>query len=370
MIERMDEALRPAVQYAVSVLSEHWPRLSFAAVNFDEIFGLVMGGVQSYYLRTADALQAESFYGFKRMHVDKISGAGAAGGVGEHGLGGGDARHAKALDPAARARALICAVVAPYLLKKAHDWYEREAGAMSPLGVRERPPRVPSPPARSNTIARAWWWARRYTLETALYAFPLAHITHQLACFATQIAFLLGKTSFHSPYGWLIQQSLCRLTEEDTKALADAETRGRSEALKRASRSRWRVVGLLRSMALRLLWVGLDWAKYALVGAILLFKGIEWWYGSEVQAQRQQPAAFVPPPPPPPRSHREGLGLPIDPTLCPFTGERCHNPACSVSGYVFSYAPLHEFVRRHKCCPVTRAPMTVNDIRRLFVQST
>ena len=136
------------------------------------------------------------------------------------------------------------------------------------------------------------------------------------------------------------------------------------------SSSRWRAIGMLRSVALRLLWLGLDWAKYALVGAVLLFKGIEWWYGSEVQAQRQEPAAFIPPPPPPPRVHRDGVGLPVDPTLCPFTGQRCHNPACSVSGYVFSYAPLHEFVRRHKCCPVTRAPMTVNDIRRLFVQST
>ena len=351
MIERMDEALRPAVQYAVTVLSEQWPRLSFVAVNFDEIFGVVMGGVQSYYLRTTDALQAESFYGFRRVRVDKASSAGA-------------------LDPAARARALVCAVVVPYALKKAHDWYEREAGAMSPLGVREPPARAPSPPARINTITRAWWWMKRYALDTALCVFPLAHVSHQMTCFGTQIAFLLGKTRFHSPYAWLIQQSLSRLTEEDTKALADAETRGRTDALKRASSSRWRAIGMLRSVALRLLWLGLDWAKYALVGAVLLFKGIEWWYGSEVQAQRQEPAAFIPPPPPPPRVHRDGVGLPVDPTLCPFTGQRCHNPACSVSGYVFSYAPLHEFVRRHKCCPVTRAPMTVNDIRRLFVQST
>eukprot|EP00937_MAST-01D_sp_MAST-1D-sp2_P004011 g4011.t1 len=346
MVVRMDESLRPALQYAVSVLVEQWPRFAWLAMRFNEVYAAGMLLLQSYYLRNFDSLVAEYFYGFRRRR---------------HGA------DAAPLSPRGRAAALAGAVLLPYLLQKAHEWHESEAGPLTPLGVRRPPAREVAPPP-AGAVGRALRRATAAARDMALCAYPLWFSAHELARFAAQAAFLVGRSPFHTPVDWLTRQKLCRLTPQDLEALAQATTRSRQRALERIrSTSRSRLAASLRHFALRVLWLGLDWGKYALVGAVLAFKGFEWWFGAQVQAQRPQAAALVPPPPLPLLPHRECLHLPPAAGLCPLTGESLRNPAASASGYVFSYAALHEYVQQNRHCPITRVPMSVDDIRTLFV---
>ena len=218
MIARMEETFRPAIHYAVSVLSERWPRLNWVMTNFDEAFAVTMGAVQGYHLRTCDALQAEYFYGFKRVQA----------GAGKNGDSStGSALTTAPLSPAGRARALFCAAVAPYLSKKAHDWYEREAGLMTPLGVREAP-RVPRrPPVSAGVATIAMWRLRRCVREIMLHLFPPLHLLHQMSCFGMQAAFLLGRSRFHSPLSWLTRQALARLMPGDVEQMSRMEKQTR-----------------------------------------------------------------------------------------------------------------------------------------------
>lgn len=95
---------------------------------------------------------------------------------------------------------------------------------------------------------------------------------------------------------------------------------------------------------------------------------LEWWYLSgEERLAANQKQTPPPPPPAPPLPHPEGVALPSDPSICPLCLTKRTNPAMAVvSGYVFCYPCLFNYVGRVGCCPVTRNPMTVAQMRRLY----
>ena len=357
MVDRMDESLRPALQYAVGVLCDHWPRLSWAVVHFDELFAGSSLLVQGYHLRHYDSLVSERFFGFKRVAV--ASNGGAAGEAG------------RALAGRDRSRALFFAAVVPYLAKRARDWFEQQAGPMTPFGTREPPAHLARRPqllaGEQFGVRELAEWTTRHARWAAMHAFPLVHSLAELGVFSFQAAFLMGKTRFHAPSFRGLRQELCRLGKDEAEQQAKAALTYRERALTAAQQSRWRGLAMLKSFVLKMLWLGLDWAKYALVASVLMFKGFEWWYGAEVQAQRTPVELPVPRPPAAPVVHPDGVGIPAQPSCCPLSGETCKNPAASVSGYVFSYKPLFDFVSENGCCPITRAAMTVDEIRRVFI---
>jgi len=107
-----------------------------------------------------------------------------------------------------------------------------------------------------------------------------------------------------------------------------------------------------------------DYFKYLLPFSIFFFKFLEWWY-----AENRVPSQTLPIPPPPkalPKA-KNGLELPDDKNLCPICQHPRTNLALLVSsGYVFCYPCIHNFVEKNKCCPVTRTPSTIEQIRRIY----
>ena len=94
---------------------------------------------------------------------------------------------------------------------------------------------------------------------------------------------------------------------------------------------------------------------------------LEWWYlsGSEKLASQKQ---LPPPAPPAPIAPSpSGVALPSDKSLCPLCLRARTNPAmATVSGFVFCYPCLFNHLTQAPCCPVTRMPMSLDNVRRLY----
>lgn len=94
---------------------------------------------------------------------------------------------------------------------------------------------------------------------------------------------------------------------------------------------------------------------------------LEWWYTSGEQRLGSQKTTVVPPPPPLLGPHADGIALPRNPDICPLCRRGRTNPAMAVpSGYVFCYPCIFDHVSQYGCCPVTRLPASIDQIRRLY----
>ncbi|CAN0038173.1 unnamed protein product, partial [Choristocarpus tenellus] len=118
MARQIQLSLKPAARHGHGALAARWPQLYRFTPWFDEAYALLMVLVEGHYLADHDCLLAESFYGLRRcryqvpsdgLHEDAHvaftrNGAGAGS---EHNLRGRDRR-----------KALLVAVLLPYILAK------------------------------------------------------------------------------------------------------------------------------------------------------------------------------------------------------------------------------------------------------------
>lgn len=130
------------------------------------------------------------------------------------------------------------------------------------------------------------------------------------------------------------------------------------------------VLQKLHEWTLRLSHLMADNLQYTLVASVFGFKLLEWWFTIAEEKIREQHALPPPPPPLPLEASPAGVGLPEDKTLCPLCRRTRVNPALAeVSGYAFCYVCLFDYVAQKGCCPVTRARMSTEQVRRLYPAS-
>lgn len=98
-------------------------------------------------------------------------------------------------------------------------------------------------------------------------------------------------------------------------------------------------------------------------------KFLQWWYSGN---QRWVGLGGLPAPPPPsaPPPHPQGVRVTSSPAHCALCEYPYTTPtALQTSGHVFCYTCIHDYVRKHGCCPVTKQPTSETQLIRLFVQS-
>ena len=112
----------------------------------------------------------------------------------------------------------------------------------------------------------------------------------------------------------------------------------------------------------------LDWRHLNLLKILFIWMQLlEWWYTSGEQRLGSQKNTVVPPPPPLLGPHPDGIALPKNAETCPLCRRTRTNPAMAVpSGYVFCYPCIFDHVSHYGCCPVTRLPAHIDQIRRLY----
>lgn len=391
---QLQDLIKPAVRYVLAVLAQRNPRYLLRFVNsFDEVYALLMAGVEAHYLRVWGSSFAENFYGLRRRRRPGLSRSVGATSVtvarGER-LRRRDVR-----------LSLLFLVGLPYVGAKLEDYWERNGGGLTHDTLfgeeSNRFNDAPSLPLRQRL--------KGVLMEAFKVAYPYGKTLYQLWLLLYNVRYLFDKTPYWRPWFSLMRIDVRRVGPNDGPRKKLLPTKFPSLV-----RQPGRFFSTLLALAPGLVFEGL---KYGLPASIFFFKFLEWWYGADNPRRRRPPSSSTPgatgeegsttlDPPAPllpskqgllgtvPESVREGLpsyklpqifalsgalmdkleeGGQVKPKLMKKEGERklihnscplcgalpINNPAVLPSGYVFCYTCAFNFVEAHARCPVTGA---------------
>ncbi|KAI8475553.1 MAG: Pex12 amino terminal region-domain-containing protein [Monoraphidium minutum] len=372
--DKLVPSLRAAVVYSLSVFGQSRGWVQRLLESEDEVVAAVTLLLNRHSLRGLEATFAESLYGLKREPWQR-SGGGAPGGggapqaaAGPSGGGGGAAGGGGArLGRSGENWALLASVLLPYLQAKAERLYARHAPRAGVLGLALRRAATAAPRGSGGGGGSPLERARAGALVLFVRAYPYIHAAVEGSKFSYQLAFLLGASDFNSPAMRLLGQRLARMSAPEMARLEKEKQRSRAARLAAVQQRGSRIARGAGRAWLAARFAAADHTSSALILAVFGFKILEWWYTSAEDRLASGKAIPPPPAPPPPAPHPEGAGLPDDPAACPLCRQPRANPAVlSVSGYVFCYPCVFNWVAQRRCCPVTQRPATLDHVRRLF----
>jgi peroxin-12 len=168
-----------------------------------------------------------------------------------------------------------------------------------------------------------------------------------------QVAYAFSYTTIPSLALFLARVRLERLSPDDLAAFETLPLHLKQSGI--LSRL-WRIILSIPSVFGRMLSYGL-----------FLVQFLEYFYSSDLSQQfsleKPKPSA----PPHPYKKVPETYVLSLDVDKCPICYKRRENDtALSVSGYVFCFKCINDYVRRERQCPVTYIPATREQLIRLY----
>ncbi|KAK7088487.1 peroxisome assembly protein 12-like [Littorina saxatilis] len=303
--------VRPAGKHAVRVLAETRPeQFGWLLRWYDEIYLFFDFIIQHHYLGQYSASFAENFYDLKRVP----SGAGST----------------DPLSSKLKWRSLLFLVFVPYLKQKLDQMFED-------LKYKE------------DTLPRSANAAMKVKIARAYLAFyPYVHMSWEGTSFMHMLAYTFNRNSWHSLPLRLSGTELRHRSESDDDR--DAEM-----AWSDTESESW--MNNLSGRALH--GAGTALSSGLSVGVFFL-QFLDWWYNSDASAPV---LTALPTPTPPQRDSSETSA----PHTCPVCGRlRTNETALSVSGYVFCFPCIHEYVRKHSCCPVTGYPAKMEHLIKIY----
>ncbi|KAK9801364.1 hypothetical protein WJX73_000250 [Symbiochloris irregularis] len=345
--ERLMPSLKAAISYSIAVLAQQRPWLHKVLDYEEEVFAIVCAALDRQALAASSATFADSLYGLRRT-----TRASAASSVKDPHLSHRQQRST-----------VLLSVLSSYLFTRLDSLYQKYRPQIEvqpgTFFARRQGPQTPHQ-------GYAGWW-RHMLMRWFLRAYPWIHASHEGLRFAYQLLYLLENTAYFSPLLHLLGQRVVRVTSQELGEAQRRTSDRRKRQLHRAGMQYW-PLAILQRLWLRASYGLADHTRNALILSVFAFKLLEWWYMSgEERLAANQKQTPPPPPPAPPMPHPEGVSLPSDPSVCPLCLNKRTNPAMAVvSGYVFCYPCLFNFVGRGGCCPITRIPMTVAQMRRLY----
>lgn len=343
--ERLTSTLRPALRYALEVLSVRHPFVLPYANRSDTIFTALSLLLDATHLSVHSSTLSESFYGLRRARTFSSSTQPplARAAVVSTLLFSALLPHAKlALD---RAYTTSSASAASH--PRLTGWQQRVASAAYPDSAFVSVRRVRSL-ADLAAVIRAL--AARWNLHDAfLKWYPALSAAYEGTGLLFNIAYLLGGARYFSP-SLLLQGLVVR--RQTVREMSDEARPVSSKAAPLAVGA-----GLV-----------LSGAKQAFVAAVFAFRFLEYYIAAEQRAPPQTSTAIVPPPPQAlPPAPGVDASASASKVLCPLCGQaRVNAAACTASGYVFCYSCISSHVQEHRSCPVTLMRATTDDILRVY----
>ncbi|KAJ8313064.1 hypothetical protein KUTeg_010437 [Tegillarca granosa] len=274
--------IRPALKHAVKVLVESRPdKFTWLLQYYDEIYTVFDFILQNYYLKFYNASFAENFYGLKRVPLKGPP--------------------LKDLPKRIHWKSLICLVFLPYIKQKLDKLFEDSRYAVN-----------------SGQCSQKNLLGQLYRAFVSIY--PYVHTVWEGSVLWYQMAYMFGKSNWHSPFVKLSEVELRNLEASDL----EDKTLSSSTSWDQASGSQ-KVKILLKK--------GLN------ITAVTLSTSL---------------------------SHNTDITTaPLG--VCPVCMKtRTNDTALSISGYVFCYTCIREYIQQHKCCPVTNYPASSDHLVKLY----
>ncbi|RKP38952.1 Pex12 amino terminal region-domain-containing protein [Dimargaris cristalligena] len=322
--DKLSGLFKPALSYVLATYAQRYPRYLLRLVNRqDELYALLMLLVDRHYLRRYGSSFAENIYGLKRVSTDPL-------------------RSSSKLNSRDITRSLCFLVVVPYLKGKLDLLYEKHSGGAVALLFGDQ--------WQTPLKERLRTWIKR--LFVMIY--PYVHAVFHLLPLGYNLAYLLGKTRYYSPWLQYMGIEVQRMTMADYVRIMDIF---QQPGLSTAQR--------LRLLASHISEIPLDLLNVVLPMSVFFFRFLEWWYTSDFY--KSSLSIPVPLPPKSLKPSSKGTPLPDDPRQCPICHNVRTNPAIIPdSGYACCYPCLHNYVEQYGHCPVTLVPATSNAITKLY----
>ncbi len=322
--EQLAESLRPALRFALEVLSPRHRALRWLAHNVDEVYVALAAALELASLRRDAALISEGFYSLRRAS---------------------SYRDATLLPPRAVLSSLFWGVAVPYLrikLDNTHVELRDTPISAPPLSFRGIPTRLP-------LLVRVLLALRRILISQNsrrlfLRLHPIVMGVADSASLVCKLGYLLELVPYFSPAMAMQRLVLRRLTPSEAMGpiLPPAKT--------------------YTQRALRVSDAVATGVKYAAFAALVAYRFLEYYH----QAEDEVPAVQTPVPPPP-QPLRPVVNVPDSPDDCPLCRKRRVTPAAlSKSGYVFCYECILKYVREFNKCPVTNIRAERSHICRVY----
>jgi peroxin-12 len=381
--QQLMTGLKPAFAFVFRAVARRVPPLHYLLVACDEevIYGLFYL-LERHFVKTYDASFAENFYGLKRERVLLVSSSSSA----------ASSPEASPLRSVDRRNALLSLIVLPYVRARVDRYYQlltrraTEDGFESPHFVRVHSGDGEHGDdwlgdARSEADAADASPAFLKVRRSFIRYYPYAYAGVELLLLFYQLRFTFGFSAFFDPWLKLASQSVRRLSFEDMQQQAKRSNNvgnngggggGGGDAAQRALEAQWRrqqrggllsrayqaVSGATAAVA--------EYAQVGLMGAVFLFKFLEWWHSPQNRLAPSAPLCVPPPPPPAPPAATTAVALPANKTHCPLCRRERSNPATTTTGYVFCYPCIFQYVTDRGRCPVTHHAQTDSDVRKVY----
>ncbi|CAM6092311.1 unnamed protein product [Calypogeia fissa] len=381
--QQLPSSLRAALLYSLGVMAQRRPILHRVLDYSDEAFAALMFMLEVHSLRISDASFAEALYGLRRRSDLAASTSDASDSVALALVGQRDQRPPR-LDQISRRQrnlSVLFLVGLPYLKSKMEAAYNAHRGGALRAAFwgngdvdmmeMETVNDDSEGSRRDHGLASGASLLQRIKARLGrlfLTMYPWLHASNEGLSFAYQLFYLLDSSKYFSPALHILRIQVCRASGQELidASRVIAESRRREFERLRGPP----IVQSVQRALLRTAYGVLDYAQSGLIAAVFIFKMVEWWYQSAEQ-RVSAPAIYPPPPaPPPPKVAKNGIPLPADRTICPLCLQKRTNPSmAAVSGYVFCYPCIFNYITQYKRCPVTLIPAAEDQIRRLYYDS-
>ncbi|XP_060081299.1 peroxisome assembly protein 12-like [Ylistrum balloti] len=312
--ESLMTTIRPALKHAVKVLAESRPdKFGWMIRWYDEIYTSLDLVLQNFYLRNHCSSFAENFYGIKRVPLSGMS-------VGDK------------LPPQIFWKSIVCLALIPYIKHKIDKKFEDMRHRLNIGNISQQ--------SVVGSLSRAF-----------VGVYPYIHMTWEGSVLWYQLAYMFGRGRWHTPFVKLAGVELCHVQEEDLASavgsLVDWNSASSSERLQYIAE---RALNLTATSLSTGLSVGVFFLQF-----------LDWWYTSDSNA----PMLMSLPVPEAPKCDEDLSTPPYN--VCPVClRTRTNDTALSVSGYVFCYPCIYEYVNKHRCCPVTSYPASQEHLIKLY----
>ncbi|VDK48041.1 unnamed protein product [Anisakis simplex] len=305
-------SLKPAIRHLIKYLSSICPqRFDTASKWYDELYTV-------FELVTSGASFSENFYGIKRIAL-------STGSIPSRGF--------------ARLRSLIIIVIWPYIKDKLDQLHDQVS-----LYFRVLPANYAN---TSSKLKAAQYFHRIYPWLKLL----MSGVTYML-----QLAYILSTSPIHSPLLYMAGVRLEKLSTNDIAQFDYIPAHLRQHGLLNRL---WRYILALPGIFSRLF-------AYSL----LFVEFIDFFYNTDFGIQQRSstikkysnkiPAA-------PHKRVNERAVMLLESDKCPIClRPRQNDTVLNVSGYVFCYECISEYVSRERKCPVTSLPAKIDNLIRIF----
>lgn len=312
--ESLLTTVRPALRHVVRVAAESSPaRFSWILKYYNEIYTFLDLLLELHYLRKYSATFAENFYSLKRVSACSKS------------------LHLSRSD---FVKSLICVVLVPYIKQKLDVFFEDLRHIYN----------TSSGNKEMSVVSKAF---------VAIY--PYAHTCWEGAILSYQTAYMFGKCGWHSPFLHLAGVTLC------TDMAGEPESPRSNQLPWEQMKFHGKTVFLLKKL---LNFAAVSISTSLSVG-VFFIQFLDWWYANDAS---HTSLTSLPVPEPP---ARDCLVRTTQFKVCPICHRtRTNDTTLAVSGYVFCYPCIYDYVKEHKCCPLTKYPAKTEHLIKLFISGS